>query len=457
MYESFFGFREKPFGVAPDPRYLYFSPTHQEALAHLIYGVSERKGFIVLSGEVGTGKTTLIRALLDRLDQSFQVAYVFNPKLSVTDFFKSICHDFYLRVEGHSKIDYLTTLHGFLTESQRKKKTVTLIVDEAQNLDTPLFEEIRMLTNLETEEEKLLQVVLVGQPELTDQLEQSELWQLKQRVSMRYRLLPLNCQETGEYIRTRMGIADAKRLDCFTERAIKKIYEYSGGVPRLINNICDNALLVGYARDEPIINEETIRESVDDLQLGRASRHQQPVAGDGFERSSFVNRAVTGILFCLVMASTILFNGQWVLRRSPENAVQAVRLERDRKAVKEREHGMLLSESKTGPVRGSPAAEGPRFREQIRRRLQGLAGAETLQTPTTPKRVGARTAITKDGDTIIQIILREFGKVDVQLMEAVQELNPEIEDWYGIHRGKKVWLPLSPPRIEKVWSQPFSG
>ncbi|MBW2123983.1 MAG: AAA family ATPase, partial [Deltaproteobacteria bacterium] len=292
MYEMFFGFREKPFRMTPDPRFLYLSATHKEALAQLIYGVKERKGFVVLSGEVGTGKTTVVRAMLEGLDDNCQFAYVFNTKLSVVDFLRLVCHDFGLQVKGEAKTDYLVSLHDFLIESDNDGKTTTLIVDEAQNLDVAVFEEIRMLTNLETPSHKLLQIFLVGQPELNTLLDQADLQQLKQRVSTRYHLVPLDQKETREYIHFRMRIAGARFMNCFTEGAIQKIYQYSHGIPRLINNICDNALLLGYAKDNPIVSEKTIRECVVDLDLRNGSRthkRQYPGgAGQAGQRHSLV-------------------------------------------------------------------------------------------------------------------------------------------------------------------------
>ncbi len=301
MYESYFGFRERPFNITPDPRFLYLSTKHREALAHLIYGVKEKKGFVVLSGEVGTGKTTLIRALLERLDTNFQVAYVLNPDLGVTEFFKFISHDFGLQVNGDSKVDYLIRLQDFILKSHRGGKTTVLIVDEAQYLEAPLFREIRMLTNLETPQQKLLQVLLVGQPELNDYLERPDFRQIKQRISIRYHLLPLDQHETQEYIQTRMRIAGAKSQDCFTEGALQKIYEHSGGVPRLINNICDNSLLTAFATDRPIIDEQIVGECVADLRLGRGRR--KPRAERRMQRDvSFWHSAFFAVLVTVLIA-----------------------------------------------------------------------------------------------------------------------------------------------------------
>jgi general secretion pathway protein A len=282
-YESFFGLRRKPFGLTPDPRFFYYSKKHREALAQLIYGVKERKGFIVLSGKFGTGKTTTIKALLGRLGENFQVSYLLNPKLPITGFLRYVCNDFGLKVDGNSKIDYLMKLHDFLLDSHENDKITTLIVDEAQTLDSSMFEEIRMLTNLETSHQKLLQIILVGKAELDDLLDQGELWQLKQRISTRYHLLPLECQETKEYIQTRISVAGARNLNCFTEGAIQEIYTHSGGIPRLINMVCDKCLFLAYGRKSRFIDQEVVRASVADLKLDRVpERFEQRVKKGGF-------------------------------------------------------------------------------------------------------------------------------------------------------------------------------
>jgi general secretion pathway protein A len=272
MYESFFGFKEKPFNITPDPKFLYLSKKHREALAHLIYGIKERKGFVVLSGEVGTGKTTLVRALFERFDKNVQIAYVFNPSLSVMDFLRTLCEDFRLHVDGGSRFDYVKKLHAFLLECHHSGKTAALIIDEAQYLDSSLFKEIRVLTNLETSKQKLLQVFLVGQPEVNHLLERPDLRPLKQRISVRHHLLPLDHRETGEYIQTRLRIAGAKSQNCFTEGALQKIYEYSGGVPRLINNICDNSLVTAFAMDKRIVDKKILVECAADLRLVKVQK-----------------------------------------------------------------------------------------------------------------------------------------------------------------------------------------
>jgi general secretion pathway protein A len=425
MYESFFGFKEKPFNITPDPRFLYLSEKHREALSQLVYGVKEKKGFVVLSGGVGTGKTTLIRALLERLDNNCQVAYIFNPKLSVPSFFKYVCQDLGLQVRGRSKVDYLTQLHDFLIDSFNSGKTTTLIVDEAQNLDAPLFEEIRMLTNLETTNQKLLQVFLVGQPELDDLLGQSDRSQLKQRISVRYYLPPLDRKETREYIRTRMSIAGAENLNCFTEDAIQRVFEYSGGIPRLINNICDNALLIGYATEAKIINGKIVQECVGDLKLTSVSKggiYGEIVGiyreiGDRLRKPLFSYIALGIILVGLLATGLLLFlsGKRTVPRTTTEPKVES-------------ENESLITD----------VSAMSRSKEDM---AEESETADTSLTRDVVERKEFRTVVAEKGDTVGQILLRELGRMDLGLLEEVRQLNPEIEDIDRIAVGQEIRIP----------------
>jgi general secretion pathway protein A len=269
MYETFYGLRENPFSVTPDPQYIYLGENQREALAQLLYGVQQKKGFIVLTGEVGTGKTTLIRFLLDKLNHGgspVKTAFLFNPKLTVNDFIESILKDLGIPAHTGTKGDQLHFLYENLIEAYKKKERVVLIIDEAQGLNPALLEEIRLLSNLETAKSKLLQIILVGQPELDETLSLPEFRQLRQRVNMRYHLPPLSREEAEEYIGKRLRIAGAKR-SIFTGKALKEIHQRSSGIPRLINILCDNSLLTGYAQDQKVIDKKIVREVSKDLHL----------------------------------------------------------------------------------------------------------------------------------------------------------------------------------------------
>jgi general secretion pathway protein A len=273
MYESFYGLKENPFNVTPNPEYIYLGENHREALAQLLYGVREKKGFIVITGEVGTGKTTLIHYLLDKLNGNShtRTAFLFNPKLTVNDFIQYILRDLGVKIQGQTKGEHLHNLHQYLLNAYRRDEKVVLIVDEAQALNPELLEEIRLLSNLETSRSKLLQIVLVGQPELDKTLSQHGFRQLRQRINMKYQLLPLSEKETREYVDKRLRIAGAKE-PIFTEKAVKEIYLRSGGIPRLINILCDNTLLNGYALDQKPVDEKSVREVAKDLKLEKKSQ-----------------------------------------------------------------------------------------------------------------------------------------------------------------------------------------
>lgn len=250
MYAQFFHLRENPFSIAPDPRYLYMSRRHQEALAHLLYGVGESGGFIALTGEVGTGKTTLCRCLLEQLPKDVDIALILNPRLNAAELLASLCDE--LRIPypaGTLSLKVLVdALNGYLLDAHARGRRTVVMIDEAQNLSFDVLEQIRLLTNLETPQTKLLQVILVGQPELNRILERKELRQLRQRITARYFLPPLSLEETADYIRHRLAVSGGDGL--FTRSAVRCIYHSSSGIPRLINIICDRALLGAYAGNQ---------------------------------------------------------------------------------------------------------------------------------------------------------------------------------------------------------------
>src|SRR6202795_660814 len=265
MYKSYFGLREIPFTVNPDPRYLYLTKQIEEALTGLMYGIQTRKGFITLTGEVGTGKTTLVNRLLDWLRQRrTRTAFLFNSRMNTSHLFDFILAEFEIVCESRTKSQQLMKLNQWLLERYRAGETAVLIVDEAQNLSYPVLEEIRMLTNLETSTEKLLQIVLSGQPELEEKLKLPQLRQLKQRITLRCRTAPLTLEETYGYIAERLRIAGANGEPIFSKEAIQAVHTYSLGIPRVMNLLCDHSLINAYVdhlRPVPVkLVEEVARE-----------------------------------------------------------------------------------------------------------------------------------------------------------------------------------------------------
>jgi general secretion pathway protein A len=267
MYTSFFGLQEKPFAITPDPRYLYLSERHAEALAHLLYGINEAGGFIQLTGEVGTGKTTIIRSLLEQLPAHADVALILNPRVTPAEFLLTICEELRVPVPepGRGSVKLLMDLLGRrLLDTHARGRRVVLIVDEAQNLSAHTLEQVRLLTNLETATTKLLQIILIGQPELRDLLARPELRQLAQRITGRYHLNPLSIDETAGYIKHRMRVAGAT-AEAFTPSALREAHRLSGGVPRIINVICDRALLGAFTQEDHRVSSALVRQAASEV------------------------------------------------------------------------------------------------------------------------------------------------------------------------------------------------
>lgn len=261
MYNNYFGLKELPFSIAPDPHYLYLSEKHREALAHLIYGMGDQGGFVVLTGEVGTGKTTICRTVLEQLPDNANIAFIINPRQSVNQLLQSIFSELKIPYrEGMTSKDMIDRLNGYLLGAHAEGKNTILIIDEAQNLSVDILEQLRLLTNLETSEKKLLQLIFLGQPELNDILARNDMRQLAQRVTARYHLSPLSKQETETYISHRLAVADC-HSPLFERSAIKKIYKYTLGVPRLINILCDRCLLGVFSEGGQTVSGRVVKKA----------------------------------------------------------------------------------------------------------------------------------------------------------------------------------------------------
>jgi len=302
MYTAHFGLRATPFSITPDPQYLYLSDRHREALAHLVYGVNEGSGFVVLTGEVGTGKTTLCRCLIEQLPDTVDVALLLNPRLNSRELLATIFDELRVAYDtAYTLKDFIDILNTYLLTAHAVGRRTVLILDEAQSLSTEVLEEVRLLTNLETARQKLLQIILVGQPELNNLLKKQNLRQLAQRVTARYHLLPLSAKDTYAYINHRLAVSGAS-APLFQKPAMRKIYHYSGGVPRLINVICDRALLGGYVNNRTSIDTPIVKKAV--LEVQGENIHYSP-------SMTFVLGTLLAILF--------IFIGLWVYTPSLDN------------------------------------------------------------------------------------------------------------------------------------------
>ena len=266
MYLEYYGLREPPFNITPNPRFLFFSAKHREAFNHLLYGIRERKGFVQLTGEVGAGKTTLCRALMEQLGKNFSTALILNPILTVDQLVKAIAMEFGLRVKNMDRLEIVAEINNFLLAQVEHGRETVLIIDEAQDLSTELLEQVRLLSNLETDDRKLLQIVLMGQPELRDRLNDYSLRQLRQRITVRYHLRPLRFGELGPYVQHRLTVSGAKGAPYFSSMALGRVFQYSKGIPRLVNAVCDKCLLAGFVQQSERITFGLVGTAIRELE-----------------------------------------------------------------------------------------------------------------------------------------------------------------------------------------------
>lgn len=297
MYNTFYGFKEKPFKLVPNPEYLFLSKSHEEAYAHLSYATRQGDGFVAITGEVGTGKTTLCRAFLNGLDSNIETAFIFNPRLNAVQLLQSINTEFGIPSHAENIKDLIDILNIFLLKKKAQQKNVIVLVDEAQSLSPETLEMLRMLSNLETTRNKLLQIILVGQPELADLLETYELRQLGQRINLSCHLLPLNYKETCHYIRHRINIASHRPLDLFTSKALKTIYRQTGGIPRKINIICDRSLLTAFSLGKKKVSDTIVKTAIIEIS---GSKHRNPKGSSGFWKFFL---ALAGISFIVIITA----------------------------------------------------------------------------------------------------------------------------------------------------------
>jgi general secretion pathway protein A len=321
MYTKYFGFNEKPFTLTPNPRFIYLSKHHKEAFAHLLYGINNHYGFIELIGEVGTGKTTVLRTLLSQLnEESYKSALIFNPCLTGVELLHSINHEFGLNSVSEHTNELLEELNRFLLKENAQGNTVVLIIDEAQNLSPEILEQLRLISNLETEDDKLIQIVLAGQPELSTLLNLPELRQLNQRIAVRYRLRSMSIEETRAYIRHRMVVAGETGGVFFSSSALRLIHIYSGGLPRVINILCDRALLIGYGDEQRSISTSIITRAIREILNQRQGRR--------------ISLVLAGIIIMFLISVALILTSKYVRTNGTTSGTHGTETEKTTGSVK---------------------------------------------------------------------------------------------------------------------------
>jgi general secretion pathway protein A len=428
MYNSYFGFLESPFSVTPDPRFFYTNSIYQEAYATLRYGIEAKKGFIVITGEVGTGKTTLLRKLLRGLENTVHSVFIFNTDLSFPELLRLTLHDLGLAPKDASKVTMLQQLNDYLIKQLKQGHTVAALIDEAQNLSDDALENLRLLSNLETDQEKLLQIVLMGQPELQAKLDQPKLRQLKQRVALQCRLAPLKDEEVGPYIDFRLRAVGYEDKELFHPDAVQQIAFYSKGIPRLMNIICDNTLLNVYARSQKIVSADVIKEVVHDLRIGSEVQvtNAEPtpavsVSKTGSEAlireaaNDFPNHKVRRMVRAAV--GTLLVILVFVAVTSavdPQNFLSIARRGLEVAKHNLNQWALLVAPQESVPQEASPEVES--------------------------KRTGQRVVI-PHGANIYKIASDVYGVNTALGMDLIKEYNPQIKNLNWVSSGQDLLLP----------------
>jgi len=429
MYNSYFGFSVSPFSVTPDPNFFYTNPVYQEAYANLRYGIESKKGFIVITGEVGTGKTTLLRKLMHNLEGTIHTVFVFNTYLDFTELLRVILYDLGLGPAEPNRVTMLQELNDYLITQLKQGHIVTVLVDEAQNLSDEALEGLRLLSNLETDQEKLIQIVLMGQPELQTRLGRPSLRQLKQRVALQCRLVPLKDEEVGPYIDFRLRVAGYKGKDLFHRDALRQIAFYSNGIPRLVNIICDNALLCTYARSRKIVSADIIKEVARDLRLEPQAQGTQteaaapvPVSEARAESETVdappqhrVMRAVrVGVETCLTLLAFFILASVV----DPKNLLTVAGRSFEVAKHNLNQWVLLITHQEPVPERVIPEVKSEQKEQRI---------------------------IIPHGSSIYRIAADTYGANTALGIDLIKEFNPEIKNLNRISGGKNLLLPSLTP------------
>ncbi len=470
MYTQFYGFSEKPFELTPDPKFLYLSPSHREALASMIYGINERRGFISITGEVGTGKTTLIYTLLSNLSEKVKPIFIYHTTITFEEFLAKILLDLKVSLHEEDKTSLLLKLSDYLRIKMAPEETLAIIIDEGQNLPQETLEEFRMLSNVETSKTKLLQILLVGQPELKEKLNSKELRQLKQRIGLRRSLQPLNPQECREYIEHRLNLVGSSASKVLTSDAIGLIVHYSKGIPRTINILCDNAFLIGYSFSQKKIDEKIIKEVIEDME-------NQFIPKDHEEREhshkEVIKKAFSMRTSATLFIATALFSISLILFLS--NFFTGSSLEKE-KVVQHKEAPLAPSLTKRASdppplspdsppdaqknvademshqIEASETKEPPQQSQvkmlRVLKESTPVASTPAVSLPKvgdTSKETNATVVTIKAGETLYSLATRHYHKANETIFDRIVRANPTITDVRRIRDNQRIILPTIIP------------
>ncbi|MBN1847936.1 MAG: AAA family ATPase [Deltaproteobacteria bacterium] len=481
MYTEFYNIKEKPFNLSPSSRFLYLGEIHKEALAFLTYGVVERKGFILLTGEVGTGKTTMIQALLANIDDDVEYVYLSNPLFSINDFMDYLAFSvFKKKLRFRSKSDFLIQFEEYLKDRLRQQKIFVLLIDEAQKLSYELLEEVRLLSNMETADEKLINIFLVGQPELNGILSQPRCRPLLQRISIRYHLKPLDLDGAREYIMTRLKIAGAgKDQKIFSKGAIKAIHKYSEGYPRVINILADNALLLGYSRGKRELSPEMIKECYEDLQLEasflKSGLKKEPEPDELIStKHSVVNRywiwAIVILLVIFLLSFYLSRHSRdfsfWFFNEQKYNTAetQGVQDQQKEPNIEGQRYedatsdSALLIDQEIIPI--TPLEEEAESQVKAEKPAHQSDERQSVTTsddsmPKKDEQEWKEIILVKEGDTITGLTAMVYGVVNEEILDLIKQSNPEINNINFIDVGQKVYFPkrsTSKPNVMETYT-----
>jgi len=474
MYCNHYGFSEKPFDVTPDPRFLYLTPDHQETLASLIYGIRERRGFITIIGEVGTGKTTLLNAVLDQMDDKIRVAFIFNTDVTFNEMFSMALYEWGLvkPKERVSKVTAIHRLNQFAIEQLAKGGNVVLIVDEAQNLSRSVMENLRLLSNLETRKHKLVQIVLSGQPELDTKLSRYELRQFAQRISLRRYVRPLNEKDTYAYLKHRLTVAKHSGVSMFTAKAQQLIWDYSGGVPRKINILCDNAFLIGYGLKKKKIQMSVVQEAAQDLKWSRLSDTKKSVniplseTAVPWVETKPTRRPIAKMAF-MIIAGIFIISGSFFLGGSgfqfgkPTHFIANIKgtaldITQPNQAKQQKQLAQSDAPDQAVAVRKIVIKKMPEETIELKNQAEDevkpslymsdfQADDNKILDPAVPVKEGKKMqkVKVKKGDTLYKIVTLTCGAYDQTTLNEVLRENPRVVDPDRILAGQVIKIPAN--------------